>query len=261
MNIEIKLAHGPVYMRWLKGEGLDNEYPLWESIYGHEYFPKNVESANYVLTLRKNAKQHTEVRSIEHELVDALKKLSEAWVFSGGSLFPIAEKKAVALPLYTSNAKEIEEKLLAEERLTKVVSEDRFSIEIGCTYYDAPLKNAINICSAAFLTPEIQNLVRYYTEARLDNEKWFIQLHKVRESLKNIYGSDKEAINALGLDKDDWSFFGKVLNNNDLRHPPKGKITVASVSRDDKAKVEALARKWVLIYLEKINVIQCKYPI
>jgi hypothetical protein len=255
MDVKIELAQDPVYMKWLDGKGLNCEYRLWNEIYAHEYFPKNAESAKYVLTLQKCVNHHSEVSKIKAELVDALARLSEAWVFSGGSLLPIKEKRLIYQPLYYSNAHDVEKELLVREGKTKVYSSLSIAWECGCTYYEAPLRKAIRICTAAISRPEIQKVIKYYTDARLNDEKWFIDLYKVRDSIKDVYGSDAKAIEALSIDKDDWSYFGKVLNNNDLRHPPKSGTPRSSLREEDKNKVEVLAREWVSRFLKYEGVV------
>lgn len=255
MDVKIELTQSPVYMKWLEGRGLDSEYYLWSEIYGHEFFSKNMESAKYVLTLKKNAIHHAEVSKIEVELVDALTRLSEAWVFSGGSLFPIKEKKLIYQPLYSSNAEEVEKELLAREGKSKVTSDLSLGWESGCTYYEAPLRKAIGICTAAISRPEIQNIVKYYTEARLNGEKWFIDLYKVRDAIKNVYGSATKAKEILKIDEKEWGYFGDVLNNNNLRHPPKGGASVASISSEEQNKVESLAWEWVSRFLKYEGVV------
>src|SRR5437763_1614402 len=70
--VRIVRKDGPVIIRSLNGAQVNAEYDLWNDIVASEFFPPNVDSAFYVLSLEKSVTQAAEVRVIEAELVKAL---------------------------------------------------------------------------------------------------------------------------------------------------------------------------------------------
>jgi hypothetical protein len=85
---------------------------------------------------------------------------------------------------------------------------------------------------------------RAHPSASEDAASWFINLFKVRDFFSKKYGSDKIAKKTLGITGGQWTFFGKILNHNDLRHAEISG-NVPSVSNGDIDKLYALARSWV----------------
>ena len=84
-----------------------------------------------------------------------------------------------------------------------------------------------------------------------DGASWFISLYKVRDFLKNLYGSEAEAKSKLGLSRSqrcDWGDFGKLLNNNDLRHAEINGIS-PPISLGDQDKLYRMALFWTASYL------------
>ena len=92
--VEIVLKEGPVLIPSLAGSGVDRTCPLWSDITASEFFPPNVESAFYILSLRKQVGDPVEVPRAEGDLVSALRMLSMAWPFSGGS-FMVLDSRIV----------------------------------------------------------------------------------------------------------------------------------------------------------------------
>jgi hypothetical protein len=64
------------------------------------------------------------------------------------------------------------------------------------------------------------------------------------------YKCENAAKAALGISKNKWKYFGKLLNENDLRH---AEITgsVPSVSHEEIDKLYRLAHRWAASYLRK----------
>jgi hypothetical protein len=54
----------------------------------------------------------------------------------------------------------------------------------------------------------------------------------------------------LSISKSNWEYFGKIINNNDLRHAEVSG-TAPPVARQDVDHLYALARKWITAYLQK----------
>jgi hypothetical protein len=73
-----------------------------------------------------------------------------------------------------------------------------------------------------------------------------VDLYKVRDQLQILHNRDAQA--KLLIKKDDWSFFGRVLNTNGLRHAVDNHKLVP-VSRDEVDKLFALARQWLVTHL------------
>jgi hypothetical protein len=73
-------------------------------------------------------------------------------------------------------------------------------------------------------------------------------LYKIRDLLRKLYGSGKAARTRLRAAESDWSFFGRILNNKDLRH---AEITgvVPQVAEEDVRRLYRLAREWTRSHL------------
>jgi hypothetical protein len=52
-TVEIVLKEGPVLIPSLAGSGVNRTFPLWNDISASEFFPPNVQSAFYILSLQK----------------------------------------------------------------------------------------------------------------------------------------------------------------------------------------------------------------
>jgi len=94
--------------------------------------------------------------------------------------------------------------------------------------------------------------VGYYRRPRSDRSSWFIDLYKVRDLLKKLYGGEPAAKAHLGITDADWAFFGRILNNNDLRH---AEITGVAppVAQRDVDDLYRLARTWTRSHLKAVG--------
>jgi hypothetical protein len=86
-----------------------------------------------------------------------------------------------------------------------------------------------------------------------DGASWFISLYKVRDFLETIYGGTTQAKRALCISRAQWDYFGKILNNNDLRHAEISG-TVTPISADTQDKLYRTALRWVASYLRTKSV-------
>lgn len=256
LPVQIVLKEGPIIIRSLNGAQVNAAYDLWNNIIASEFFPPNTDSAFYILSLAKPVSQAAEVRKVEVELIKALELLATTWPFSGGSFMIPETHEVTQIPRHESNAKEIETELLAREGLRHVESSFTANYGVIATYLQPPLATASNLAKAILNDPPLGKLleyhqrawVEYYSRRRTDRSSWFIHLYKIRDFLAKVYGGEVQTQSRLGISKDDWSFFGTILNNNDLRHAEISG-TAPSVAHQDVDRLYRLARDWIRTHL------------
>jgi len=256
LRLRILLEEGPVVIRSLNGAGISAEYDLWDDIVASEFFPSNADSALYVLSLIRPIAQAGEVWAAEAELVKALELLATAWPFSGGSYMILESYKVARAHRYESNAKQVEDELLAREGLRRVESNATLSFESLATYRKPPLATAAHLAKAMrgnsllcrLLAYHQQAWVEYYHRHRAERSSWFIHLYKAREVLTEVYGDESKARSQLNISRGEWSFFGSILNNNDLRHAEVSG-TAPAVVGEDVNRLYQLLRSWIHAHL------------
>ena len=138
-TVEIVLKEGPVLISSHAGSGVDRTCPLWSDISASEFFPPNVESAFYLLSLQKPVGDPGEVPVVEGELVLALRLLVMAWPFSGGSFMVLDSRGVVASDRFQSNAERVRSELLAAGGTRMVSASMTAPYEILTTYDRPPL--------------------------------------------------------------------------------------------------------------------------
>lgn len=258
--VEIILKEGPVLIPSLAGSGAENTYPLWNEMSVSEFFPPHVESAFYVVSLRKLARHPDEVSGVEAELVSALRLLAMAWPFSGGSFMLVDSREVVVSIRFRSNAERVRSELLAAAGKRMVCSTATMPLVSLATYERPPLEIASVVAKAAASDYSLRKLlvyhqtawVEYYGRARRDRSSWFIDLYKVRDFLKKLYGGEDTAKARLAIADGDWSFFGRILNNNDLRHAEISGV-VPQIHQGDVERLYRLARTWTRAHLKAVG--------
>jgi hypothetical protein len=255
--VRICFTEGPiVIMHNAPATEIRRSYPLWNDVVASEFFPADASTGgNYVLTLEKSVRHSHEVRPVEEELTHAFLLIAAAWSFSGGTYMMIAPRVTISrIPSIKSNADEIERELLASDGLSPRSSDASISIDSLGSYSCPPLAYAIAIVRAMRSEYVTGQLVKYYHEAQLNKSKldeasWFVNLYKVRDLLKKHYRGEKQVRKSLCIPCKEWSDFGNLLNNHDLRHAElTGKARpVSPVAVDD---AYAAARRWVVAYLK-----------
>jgi len=250
----------------LDGTGACNQFPFGNEIVIREEFPSVEDSAYYLLTLKNPVKVSGNGRSppirigeavklASDELAHALQQLSEVWEFAGGSLLGVPQHQrllSATLPPFETNTEEVERNILAAEGLKKVSSSHRMAVDWTATRERMPLESAIKLCRRADEDPDLRRLFQYYHWARIWEERWFVDLYKVRDVLKKKFGNENKVRDELGISCGQWRKFGKTLNNYDLRHAistPDGNESIA------KAEIDACretARQWIELYLERV---------
>lgn len=257
-QVEIVLNEGPVVLPSLQMSGVQATHSLWNDISAHEFFPANTNSAFYVLSLAKPVDSAEAVPSVEGELVSALQLLAAAWPFSGGSFMALETRELVISARFQSNAEQVRRELLARDGQTPVTAKARVAYEALATYRAAPLGAASAIARAAVSKYSLRKLLHYHQTAwleyyhrkRTDRSSWFIELYKVRDLLQKIHGA--AARSQLGIAQSDWTFFGRVLNNNDLRHAEVSG-TPPTVSQSDVDRLYQLARAWAVGHMTTLG--------
>jgi hypothetical protein len=258
--VEIVLKEGPVLIPSLAGSGVDRTYPLWDDMSASEFFPPDTESAFYVLSLRKPVCNPDEVPRVERGLVSALRLLAVAWPFSGGSFMILDSRDVVVSGRFESNAERVRSALLEASGKRMVRSSVTIPYESLATYARPPLDVASIIAKAATNNYGLRRLleyhqtawVGYYDRAASDRASWFIDLYKVRDLLKKLYGGEKAAKERLAVVDGDWSFFGRILNKNDLRHAEVAGV-LPPVAREDIDRLYRLARAWTRSHLQAVG--------
>jgi hypothetical protein len=226
--VQLSITQGPIIIPSLEGAEVAATHPLWDGAIASEYFPPGAgaSGANYVVTLKRSVREATEVRHVEDELTRALFMLAEAWPFSGGSHMEIVSRELISSPRFESNADAIEQQLLARNGLEKVTATFGIPAMTGVTYAQPPLALAIRIAELTRVDVPTKRLLHYHYQSRIDRisstgidaAAWCINLYKVRDFLCKLYEGESAARTALGIGRREWSDFGKLLNNNDLRH-------------------------------------------
>ncbi len=259
-TVEIVLKEGPVLIPSLAGSGVDRTYPLWDEMSALEFFPPDVESAFYILSLRKPVRDPSEVSEIEGELVSALRLIAMAWPFSGGSFMVLDSRDVVVSGRFQSNAERVRSELLAASAKRMVRSSVTIPSESLATYDRPPLDVASIVAKAATNDYSLRRLllyhqaawVGYYGRARSDRSSWFNDLYKVRDLLKKLYGGEEAVKARLAIVDGDWSFFGRILNHNDLRHAEVAGV-LPPVVHEDVDRLYCLARTWMRSHLKAVG--------
>lgn len=192
----------------------------------------------------------------ETELVAAMKLLATAWPFSGGSMLALDVRDVIVEPRFESNADQVLDELSTRLGQSPVIAGATISFESGSTYRSPPLRTASIIASAAMTTYPVRKVLDYHQRAWLayyrqrdnDSAVWCLDLYKVQDLLKNIHGGKDAAKRALGISTNEWSEFGRVLNNNDLRHAEVTGVA-PPVPRDTIDWLFEMAKTWVAAYL------------
>lgn len=260
LPVRITLREGPVRVPSLGQKGVNATHQLWDGIEGTEFFPPNERTAFYNLSLAKGASTALAVAQVEGELMGALQLIAAAWPFAGGSFVALDLRETSTLPRVESNAAEVRQEFIAKGFPLPVSVTTEMGYESLASYSQAPLAAASQIAEAAHHTPRLRRLLqyhqsawlRYYHRERDDRVGWFIDLYKVRDFLSAIYGNDETAIATLGTTQAAWSHFGRVLNNNDLRHAELDDV-VPSLSRSEVDRLFQSAREWVTSYLRSLG--------
>jgi hypothetical protein len=246
----LTLTDGPIC--GLGDAGIEVSYPLGDSIIAAESFPPGAgaSGANYVLRLKIEVSHASEVRHAEDGLTKALQLLAAAWPFSGGSYLIIETREVVCSPRFENNANDLEREMLARSGLTRVVSEVRMPLGWSAPYSQAPLCVAARIAQSMHSDFPTRRLLLYHQGAVIErgHSSWFISLYKVRDFLCKLYNGEKATKEALNITKG-WSYFGNLLNHNDLRHAEISGNVPSSISNSEIDKLYRLAHCWVASYL------------
>ncbi len=126
-------------MRSPDGAQVNAQYDLWNDIIAPEFFPPNVDSAFYVLSLGRSVTRAGKAQVIEAEPLKAFELLAAAWPFSGGSFMLLETREVGRTSRYESSAKEVETELLTREGLRHVKSSLTANYEALATYPHPPL--------------------------------------------------------------------------------------------------------------------------
>jgi hypothetical protein len=256
-RVQISIREGPVTLLNVPATGAMKTHLLWNGTTASESFPPGVQpySAFYNVTLEKPVTHAHEVRPVEQELIKVLLLIAAAWSFSGGSYMVINSRQVISSPVFNSNADEIEQNLLALERIIKhQFADSRVVVDTIGTYRCPPMFYAAEIARTMRADPVTHRVVTYYHESCIhrpnrDEASWFVNLYKVRDALTKHYHGAQPAQTALCIPEPDWTKLGKLLNNNDLRHAEMtGKAPSVSFAEVDDAY--SITRQWVVAFLQ-----------
>lgn len=251
MEIRVSVKQGPITLKATQGVAIDNNYSLWNGITATELFPATEDTGNYELTLQKNVETSNEVDGVEQELLFALRRLSYAWPFAGGSILNIEPEQIGKVKVYESNAEKVRELLIEKEGKKLLRVKFNLNIEQSAIYASIPLESAIMLCKEAEKDYYLEKMLKYYYNARTDTKKWFIDLYKVREKLCDAFGCAKNARETLGISDSAWRIFGKVLNNYDLRHAlnQEDEELEKKLDQGEINRVIEYAYDWIKLYI------------
>lgn len=152
-----------------------------------------------------------------------------------------------------SNAKEVERELLRAQGKNGWPHSFTFSWDLAGTYRCMPLKPARRLCLEVASNDDLKKMLRYYHSGVTDQEKWFIDLYKVREVLEGVFGRALDVRSTLKIEKKEWNEFGDILNDRyDLRHV-KMDASPVEVPKQEKVKTIQMAREWITKYLRYLG--------
>jgi hypothetical protein len=256
MSVQLKIKEGPVVLKKGGKDGIAASHQLWDGAVAVESFPATTGSAFYAVTLEKPVTDGRKVREAEKDLTEALLLIARAWSFSGGTYMIVETREVVLSSRVESNAHAVEQEFLAREGLVGLRADAVMKVEFSATYHQPPLSLAIEIAKLMRADFIARQLLTYFDRAWVDYyhyrstalSYWFVDLYKVRDLIAKFYGGENAARSALGIIKSEWSFFGDVLNNNDLRHA-EVTGTAPPVPPEDVARIFAIARTWISSYL------------
>lgn len=258
-TVKILLKEGPVLIPSLGGSELNRTIQLWDGISANEFFPAVNQSTYYILSLEKPVVDADEVYAVERDLISALRLLAMAWPFSGGSFMRLSFREVGVSECFESNADQVHSELLSAAGRKQVSASVSLSAVIASEYTQPPLKTASNIARAAKKDDVLYKILQYYYSARDEHHNchknfrspWFIDLYKVRECLKTLYGSERNVRSSLNISWEDWRFFGETLNNKyDLRHAKITRKTL-QIPPEYTNKLFQLAWTWISSHLQK----------
>lgn len=240
--------------------GADARYDLWDDIVASEWFPAGTDTGYYLLSLSRPVSSVDNVLQIEAELVSVLKVLTATWPFAGGSFIVLQTREVINSARFESNAHEVSRDLLAQRGIQHVSASTTIAFETLAGYSKFPLADATLVARAGRADVGLRRLLQYHQNAwigyygggRVQRSEWFIELYKVRDMLKKIYGTERSACAKLGVERGEWKRFGAALNNHDLRHAELRDV-VPGLSREEVGNLFRLARKWVAAHLRALG--------
>jgi hypothetical protein len=99
-----------------------------------------------------------------------------------------------------------------------------------------------------------RRVIGYYTEAEQDEKDAPKHLYKVRDAIKNRFGSEKDALTILVNCDMEWEIIGLMTNgpDRDERHAPKLGNTVKPLTPDELKTCFAAAKKLIFAYLQTL---------
>lgn len=255
-RLEFIVKEGPVVIQNQGSAKIDACYPVWDGISAKEFFPAGAErGAFYVVTLMKGVSDAKQMRAAEIELSKALFKIASAWVFSGGSHMEIETRELIVSPRVNSNVDTVFKRLVGRDGSTPISSTSAMAIESLATYSQAPLGFATDIARLMQNDFLVSRLISYYHQAWTERgtPSWALALYKVRDLLQTEYAGEARARRALGIPQKQWKQFGRLLNDNDLRHAEIRNVA-PSISRQEVEWLYKTVRSWVAKFLSTMGV-------
>lgn len=262
-TLRLTVRDGPVSLSLTGASGVSGSLPLWAGIEASEFFPPGTDQAFYVVTVQMSVRRMAEIPAAETQLASALGLLAYAWAFAGGTMLLVHERTTIQGPRFETNIDEVRELLMATDSGTRITASSTSSYESVAGYRAPPLPLAGAIAVAMRTNAGLQQLLRYYYHAWVDyfgtrdglRASWFVDLYKVRDLIKRLHSEEASAQRELQISAADWQFFGRALNNGDLRHG-----SLIEVARLDASVVHRLfdvARSWIAAHLRFAGLTVC----
>ena len=104
--------------------------------------------------------------------------------------------------------------------------------------------------------PLLAKLIESYGRAVNNPDHEFYHLYEVREALVKEFETGAKARETLGISKDGWSRFGKLMNDPDIkqgRHLGKNTGNVRPATASEVKECRELARMMIFAYLEYVE--------
>ena len=163
----------------------------------------------------------------------------------------IQTRRVVNSPRVTTNSDVVIERLLSRDDHAPVTAHSATPIETSATYSQPPLALATEIAWLMQKDFLVRRLIGYYQQAWIERgtPSWALHLYKVRDLFQKKYDGACAAQSALAIPNKEWECFGRLLNNNDLRHAEIDNVP-PTIGAEDVLWLYNTARRWIARYLE-----------
>jgi len=247
----IEYEESPIKVIEYDGKAHRLELEVSDHVIAIETFPETKNTGKYALKLQREISQESQIIPQKEKLIGILREFGLVWTFSGGSVMTLQDKTVCYTPRYESNAESLSKIMLDRKGLKRERVEILGVAHIIGTFHRFPLLMANDIRNSMKDDFYLRMMLEYFNEARLDENMWFVHLHKIWDTLKYSANKDKQKENLYGIDKNENKRFRKLLNTGyDLRHARKEGENEGEISKEEKCSVFGIANNMIFKYMD-----------